>query len=106
MKLILLAALAAATPVMAPAQTTPLATTDTPPPPASTAPASMPATPTAGGYQPSTPALQGTPQPGVTPQFVAAPSPDQAFPPPAPLDHYPFCKRGQFDKCMQRHSPK
>lgn len=93
MKLILLAALAVATPAVA------QDTTATATPPTSTT-----ATPTAGGYQPSTPALQGAPQPGVTPQFVPAPSPDQAFPPPAPLDHYPICKRGQFDKCLERHS--
>jgi hypothetical protein len=90
MKLILLAALAAATPVMAqdmPAQTV------TP-------------QPTAGGYQPAQPAMTGTLPPGVKPVYVQAPSPDVAYPAPPPLDHYPFCKPGQFDKCMERNSPK
>ena len=90
MKLILLAALAVATPVMAqdmPAQTT------TP-------------QPTAGGYQPAQPAMVAPVTPGVTPVPIQAPSPDQAYPAPPPLDHYPFCKPGQFDKCMERNSPK
>jgi hypothetical protein len=35
--------------------------------------------------------------------FVANPqTPSEAYPPPPPLQHYPFCKRGQFDHCMQR----
>jgi hypothetical protein len=93
MKLMLLAALAVAMPAVA--QETPApqtaATTD-----AATTPDPV------GGYQPSQPALSGTPQPGVKPTFVQAPSPDQAFPPPPPLAKYPICKRGQFDKCMQR----
>ena len=91
MKIILLAALAAATPAMAqdmPAQTT-------------TAP-----TDPVGGYQPSRPAMSGPVTPGVTPVYVQAPSPDQAYPAPPPLAHYPFCKPGQFDKCMERNSPK
>ena len=54
-----------------------------------------------GGMQPSTPALEGTPQPGVQPVFRQAPPPSEAFPPPAPLDSYPVCKRGQYDKCVQ-----
>ncbi|HWK35976.1 hypothetical protein [Sphingomonas sp.] len=64
-----------------------------------------PATPI-GGYQPSTPPLQGTPQPGVTPVFQQAPPPDQAYPAPAPLAEYPICKKGQTDQCKQRVSPK
>ncbi|WCM28075.1 hypothetical protein NDN01_03875 [Sphingomonas sp. QA11] len=89
MKLILLAALAVATPAMAQDMSTSQTTSTT-------------AADPVGGYQPSQPALSGTPQPGVKPVFVQAPSPDQAFPPPAALAHYPICKRGQFDKCMQR----
>ena len=54
-----------------------------------------------GGYQPSGPAMTGTMTPGVTPIFRQAPSPDQAYPAPAPLAHYPMCKPGQFDNCMQ-----
>jgi hypothetical protein len=90
MKLILLAALAAATPVVAqdmPAQTT------TP-------------QPSAGGYQPAQPAMTGPLTPGVKPVYVQAPSPDQAYPAPPPLAYYPICKRGQFDKCLERNSPK
>jgi len=94
-KIILLAALAAATPVMAqdmPAQTTTTTTT-------------VPADPV-GGYQPSHPAIMGTLPPGQKPVYVQAPSPDEAYPAPPPLAHYPFCKPGQFDKCMERNSPK
>ncbi|GAA0320576.1 hypothetical protein GCM10009087_33630 [Sphingomonas oligophenolica] len=89
MKLILLAALAAATPVMA-QETTPPTTTADP----------------VGGYQPSHPAISGPVTPGVKPIYVQAPSPDQAYPAPPPLDHYPICKPGQFDKCLERNSPK
>jgi len=97
-KIILLAALAAATPVMAqdmPAQTTTTTTTTT----------TVPTDPV-GGYQPSHPAIMGTLPPGVKPVYVQAPSPDEAYPAPPPLAHYPFCKPGQFDKCMERNSPK
>lgn len=59
--------------------------------------------PNPAGYQPP-------PQPpvpaGVTPVYVQAPSPDVAYPPPAPLASYPPCKKGQFDKCVQRNDPK
>lgn len=68
----------------------------------------MPSAPTAatggdpvGGYQPSAPAMSGPMQPGATVTFQAAPSPDQAYPAPAPLAKYPVCKAGQFDKCIQ-----
>ena len=102
MKLILLAAaVIIATPAIA---------QQTPPADPAAAPAAAPAAPAAadpvGGYQPSKPALSGPAAPGVTPQFVQAPPPDQAYPAPAPLAHYPICKRGQFDKCMERGSPK
>jgi len=93
-KIILLAALAVATPVMAqdmPAQTTTTTTVATDP---------------VGGYQPSHPAIMGTLPPGQTPVYVQAPSPDEAYPAPPPLAHYPMCKPGQFDKCMERNSPK
>lgn len=56
----------------------------------------------AGGYQPSSPPMQGTAQPGQTVTFQPAPSPSQAFPAPAPLQSYPICKKGQYDNCMQR----
>ncbi|MGN6819348.1 MAG: hypothetical protein ACTHJR_11830 [Sphingomonas sp.] len=57
--------------------------------------------PQPAGYQPP-------PSPPAPPNatYVQAPPPEVAFPPPAPLASYPFCKRGQFDKCMQRHDPK
>lgn len=116
MKFVLLAAAAMiATPVMAqetapapaeqaapaadPAASAPMAT-------APAAPAAAPMDPAAadaaGGYQPSGPAIQGTPQPGQ--QVVVQPStpPSQAFPAPAPLAKYPVCKKGQYDGCMQR----
>ena len=56
---------------------------------------------TPGGYQPSAPPMSGTMTPGVAPIYRAAPTPDQAYPAPAALDHYPICKKGQYDKCMQ-----
>ena len=98
MKIILLAALAAATPVMA--QDMPAQTTAT-----NTSTATAPTDPV-GGYQPSHPAIMGTLPPGVKPVYVQAPSPDQAYPAPPPLAYYPICKPGQFDKCMERNSPK
>jgi len=57
--------------------------------------------PEPAGYQPP-------PSPPAPPNatYIQAPPPDVAFPPPAPLPSYPFCKRGQFDKCLQRHDPK
>lgn len=56
----------------------------------------------AGGYQPNTPPMQGTPAPGATVRFQQAPDPNTAFPPPAPMQNYPVCKKGQYDKCIQR----
>lgn len=58
--------------------------------------------PDPAGYQPSTAPLSGPPAPGTMPVFQQAPAPDQAYPAPAPLAHYPICKRGQYDNCMQR----
>ena len=55
-----------------------------------------------GGYQPAAPALSGPVTPGATVVFTPAQSPDQAYPAPAPLAKYPVCKKGQFDKCIQR----
>ncbi|WP_298092271.1 hypothetical protein [uncultured Sphingomonas sp.] len=59
-------------------------------------------TATAGGYAPQGGAMQGTPQPGAQVVFRAAPSPSEAFPPPAAKDSYPVCKKGQYDGCRQR----
>jgi hypothetical protein len=59
-----------------------------------------------GGYQPDHPAVSGPVTPGAPVTFQAAPPPDQAYPPPAPLAKYPLCKRNQYDNCMQRRSPK
>ena len=55
-----------------------------------------------GGYQPAQPPMQGTASPGVAPTFQAAPSPSEAYPAPQPMAKYPICKKGQYDKCMQR----
>lgn len=55
-----------------------------------------------GGYMPSTPALSGTPTPGAQIIVVPSRSASEAYPAPAPLQHYPLCKRGQFDNCRQR----
>ena len=60
-------------------------------------------TPT-GGYGPTTPSA---PIPaGATVVYRQAPTPEQAFPAPAPRAKYPVCKKDQFDGCVQRHSPK
>ncbi|WP_066480782.1 MULTISPECIES: hypothetical protein [unclassified Sphingomonas] len=69
--------------------------------PMTPAPAADAADP-AGGYMPSGPALQGTPQPGAKVIVQQSVSPDQAFPAPAPMEKYPLCKRGQYDNCRQR----
>lgn len=98
-------------------QTTPDATAPTPPadtmatPPAADGTMTTQTAPTppmttqggtpVGGYQPSGSALSGPAQPGVTPTFQQAQTPDQAYPAPAPLASYPKCKPGQFDQCMQ-----
>jgi hypothetical protein len=56
-----------------------------------------------GGYQPTAPLFSVPPQPGQPVVFVPNPlTPAQAYPAPPPLPHYPPCKRGQYDKCMQR----
>ena len=70
--------------------------------PTTASPSAMTTGDPVGGYQPTQPALSGTPAAGQTPQFQAAPSPSQAFPAPAPLASYPICKKGQYDKCRQR----
>jgi hypothetical protein len=95
MKLLALAAALAMTGSAALAQ-------DTQPAPA--APTTAPATEDpVGGYQPSTPAIQGDTSSGQKPIFQANPmTPTQAFPPPPPLDKYPLCKKGQTDNCRQR----
>lgn len=108
MKLLAFAAALAMTGTAAVAQDT-----QTPPPPAQDTTATAPAAPAApaaaagedptGGYQPATPALSGQPQPGQQVIFQANPqTPTQAFPPPAPLEKYPLCKKGQTDNCRQR----
>ena len=90
MKLLIAAAVAVlATPAIAQDQTTA-------PPPDSATPA--------GGYQPATP--PPTIPPGATVRFQQAPSPSEAYPAPAPLAHYPPCKKGQTEGCMERGSRK
>lgn len=54
----------------------------------------------AGGYAPSS-APTSAPA-GARVVFQQAPSPTEAFPPPAPMAKYPICKKGQYDNCMQR----
>jgi len=54
-----------------------------------------------GGEQPATPPMSAPVAPGQPVVAAPSPSPDTALPAPAPLDHYPICKRGQFDKCME-----
>jgi len=53
------------------------------------------------GAQPATPDMSGP----VTPQtpVITTPSPAvaDAMPAPAPKDHYPVCKKGQFDQCIE-----
>lgn len=60
------------------------------------------ATMTAGGYQPAQPPMAAPPAPGAQVIFKQAPSPEQAYPAPAPLKSYPICKKGQYDQCRQR----
>ena len=109
MKLLALAAALAMTGTAAIAQDAPTAAppaqdTTTAPAPTAPTPAAAPAgEDPAGGYQPATPALSGQPQAGQQVIFQANPqTPSQAFPPPAPLDKYPVCKKGQTDNCRQR----
>ncbi|RIA46853.1 hypothetical protein DFR49_1413 [Hephaestia caeni] len=117
MKLLFLAA-AAAIAIPAAAQTTPdpatqdqatMPTDDsavdqtTPAPATATAAApSADAQDPAGGYEPSAPPMNGTPEPGANVVFQPSASPDQAFPPPPPLAEYPICKKNQTDNCRQR----
>lgn len=81
-----------------PAQTTPEAMPAQPPMSAPSADAADPA----GGYAPSAPPMMGTPEPGANVIFQPSQSPDQAFPPPPPMQDYPVCKAGQTDNCRQR----
>src|SRR3546814_4034572 len=85
------------------APTTPDQTTTTPAPatPMAAAPTADAQDP-AGGYEPSAPPMNGTPQPGANVVFQPSASPDQAFPPPPPLAEYPVCKKEQTDNCRQR----
>ncbi|MET0309312.1 MAG: hypothetical protein ABW023_11445 [Sphingomonas sp.] len=58
-----------------------------------------------GGYAPATPLFGtgSTPPPGAQVVFVPnSQTATEAYPPPAPLDHYPLCRRGQTDECRQR----
>ncbi len=54
-----------------------------------------------GGYA-STPTVSGLVTTGQPIINAPSPSPAEAFPAPAPLKHYPICKKGQYDDCMQR----
>lgn len=102
MKLIALAAALAMSGTAALAQETPAPaeapTTAAAPATSTTAPAEDPV----GGYQPATPALSAQPAPGQQVIFQPAKSPSEAYPPPAPLESYPICKKGQTDNCRQR----
>lgn len=58
---------------------------------------------TPGGYQPAGSEFSSTPSPGDRIEFrPQALTPDEAFPRPAPLAHYPVCAPKQYDRCMQR----
>lgn len=87
MKLIALAAaLTLASPALAQTTQTMAATADQP-----------------GGYAPATMWVNGKPQPGD--KVVFEPNkltPSEAFPPPPAREHYPVCKHGQTDECVQR----
>ncbi|GAA0734258.1 hypothetical protein [Sphingomonas japonica] len=90
-----------------PATNMPPSTPPTGTPPSSTMPMNQPMTSMsgddpAGGYMPSQPALSGPATAGATVRFQPSPSPDQAFPAPAPLAEYPVCKAGQTDGCRNR----
>jgi hypothetical protein len=78
-------------------------------PPAMPATTQAPATATSsetprGGFAPTwSPVSTGAPPaPGQQVIFAPSKSPNEAFPPPPPRDHYPYCKRGQYTGCMQR----
>lgn len=72
---------------------------------AAPAPAAGNVVQTPGGYMPATAFPDGAPTPGAPVTFVPNPqTPSQAFPPPPPRDHYPRCKPGQFDGCLQSGS--
>jgi len=100
--LILAAALATGGPAIAQDTQTTTTTTTTTETGTSGAGAAMPEEDPKGGYMPSGPALSGTPMPGQPVIFVPSATPGEAYPAPAPLKHYPICKRGQFDNCRQR----
>lgn len=130
MNRLILAALAFATPAIAqttqpqapqpdqtttsqPAPTDPNAQTDPNAPPVANTPLSNQPVPSNGprAQQGDTPANNAAARAGggeMTPPTyapagtpVATPSPAEAMPAPAPLDHYPICKANQFDKCME-----
>lgn len=100
MKILIPTTLAAAMAFAAPAfaQTAPDAA------PATTMPsAAMPSTDSSmsiGGYGPASTTL--VVPAGAKVVYQQAPTPDQAYPAPAPLAKYPVCKRGQTDKCIER----
>lgn len=87
----------------------PMATPPAPAQPMAGQPMAMQGTPdgmgtmTKGGYMPAQPPIQGGAAPAGA-QVVVQPSmsPSQAFPPPAPKQSYPICKKGQTDGCRQR----
>src|SRR3546814_15558743 len=89
------------------APTTPDQTTTTPAPatPMAAAPTADAQDP-AGGYEPSAPPMNGTPQPGANVVFQPSASPDQAFPPPPPPPEYPGSKEDQTDTTEGAHGGK
>lgn len=111
MKALLLATALIAAPVIA------QDAAQTPPPvgsgqgaPGQPAPTTDPATDAANSAAAATAAAEpgptAAPPAGSQVVFQQPPSVDQAFPPPAPKESYPWCSRTVTDGCKQRVDPK
>lgn len=100
MRILILAALAIASPAAAQTAPDPAQTTAEAAPVAPATSTDVATATPAGGYGPVTTNLAVPP--GATVVYRQAPTPDQAYPAPAPLAKYPVCKKGQYDKCIQR----